>query len=99
MIAFLVVLILLTDSLLSLRSKDAVRAGDRRDAVREAFLRLGFTPLYADIMARVLMAIEPPRFARILMLLGEPSKRLRARAMPCLEFTRSVNLEIKYFVL
>lgn len=52
-IAFLVVLILLTDSLLSLRSKDAVRAGDRRDAVREAFLRLGFTPLYADIMACV----------------------------------------------
>lgn len=52
-IAFLVVLILLTDSLLSLRSKDTVRAGDRRDAVREAFLRLGFTPLYADIMACV----------------------------------------------
>lgn len=52
-IAFLVVLILLTYSLLSLRLKDAARAGDRRDAVREAFLRLGFTPLYADIMACV----------------------------------------------
>lgn len=52
-IAFLVVLILLTYSLLSLRLKDAARAGDRRDAVHEAFLRLGFTPLYADIMACV----------------------------------------------
>lgn len=27
--------------------------GDRRDTVREAFLRLGFTPLYADIMTCV----------------------------------------------
>ena len=46
-----------------------------------------------------LLYTSPPRFAHILTLLGEPSKRLRARAMPCLEFTRSVNLEIRYFVL
>lgn len=52
--AFLVVLILLTYSLLSLRAKDAVPAGNRRDAAREVFLKLGFTPLYADIMACVL---------------------------------------------
>lgn len=51
--AFLVVLILLTYSLLSLRAKDAVPAGNRRDAAREVFLKLGFTPLYADIMACV----------------------------------------------
>ena len=52
--ASLVVLILLTYSLLSLRAKDAVPAGNRRDAAREVFLKLGFTPLYADIMACVL---------------------------------------------
>lgn len=52
--AFLVVLILLTYSLLSLRAKDAVPAGNRHDAAREVFLKLGFTPLYADIMACVL---------------------------------------------
>lgn len=52
--AFLVVLILLTYSLLSLRAKDAVPAGNRRDAAREVFLKLGFTPHYADIMACVL---------------------------------------------
>lgn len=51
--AFLVVLILMANSLLFLRSKDTVRVGDRRDTVREAFLRLGFTPLYADIMTCV----------------------------------------------
>lgn len=51
--AFLVVLILMANSLLFLRSKDTVRVGDRRDSVREAFLRLGFTPLYADIMTCV----------------------------------------------
>lgn len=49
--AFLVVLILLTYSLLSLRAKDAVPAGNRRDAARGFSLKLGFTPLYADIMA------------------------------------------------
>ena len=51
--AFLVVLILMANSLLFLRSKDTVRVGDRRDTVRETFLRLGFTPLYADIMTCV----------------------------------------------
>lgn len=51
--AFLVVLFVMTYSILFLRVKDAAQAGNRRDAVREAFLRLGFTPLYADIMACV----------------------------------------------
>lgn len=52
-VAFLVVLILMMYSALFLRAQDAVQVGGRCDAVREVFLRLGFTPLYADIMACV----------------------------------------------
>ena len=86
----------MANSLLFLRSKDTVRVGDRRDTVREAFLRLGFTPLYADIMTCVFDGNRTTEICAHLNVARGTVKEAKSKSYVCLEFTRSVNLEIGF---